>query len=178
VAKTRGKARDARHGQKAREHLIGLGEHALAYITELVHRRPKVWIRDVDQLHDLLERHERDNLAAPPGHVAGSQQVVKVSEFITQKFPEPTYYGWFARAKPCSMLYGSASSRLRSRPANCAGSRTHTASSPVRPPQSMLNSRDIHVLKKLRSRAPVTHVRVGAQVARMAPTAISLVRWS
>ena len=40
-----------------REHLIGLGEHALAYITELVHRRPKVWIRDVDHLHDMLERH-------------------------------------------------------------------------------------------------------------------------
>nr|HEX4319154.1 hypothetical protein [Kofleriaceae bacterium] len=49
-------------GQRAkrymkREHLIGLGEHALAYITELVHRRPKVWIRDVDHLHDMLERH-------------------------------------------------------------------------------------------------------------------------
>ena len=40
-----------------REHLIGLGNDALAYITELVFRRPKVWIRDVDHLHDLLERH-------------------------------------------------------------------------------------------------------------------------
>jgi len=40
-----------------REHLVGLGEPALAYITELVHRRPKVWIRDVDELHDLLEVH-------------------------------------------------------------------------------------------------------------------------
>jgi transposase len=47
-----------------REHLIGLGEHALAYITELVHRRPKVWIRDVDQLHDLLERYGDDALRA------------------------------------------------------------------------------------------------------------------
>lgn len=40
-----------------REHLVGLGEDALAYITEVVHRRPKVWLRDVDELHDLLEAH-------------------------------------------------------------------------------------------------------------------------
>jgi transposase len=40
-----------------REHLVGLGEDALAYITEVVHRRPKVWINDVDELHDLLELH-------------------------------------------------------------------------------------------------------------------------
>jgi transposase len=40
-----------------REHLVGLGEDALAYITEVVHRRPKVWISDVDELHDLLETH-------------------------------------------------------------------------------------------------------------------------
>lgn len=46
----------ARHYLK-REHLIALGNNALAYITELVFRRPKVWIRDVDHLHDLLERH-------------------------------------------------------------------------------------------------------------------------
>jgi hypothetical protein len=40
-----------------REHLLALGEHALVYITEIVHRRPRVWIRDVDRLHDLLELH-------------------------------------------------------------------------------------------------------------------------
>jgi hypothetical protein len=40
-----------------REHLIGLGDVALNYITEIVHRRPQVWLRDVDRLHDLLERH-------------------------------------------------------------------------------------------------------------------------
>lgn len=47
-------------GQRAkryakREHLLALGDDALTYITELVHRRPKVWIRDIDELHDLLE---------------------------------------------------------------------------------------------------------------------------
>jgi hypothetical protein len=49
-------------GQRAkrymkREHLTRLGEHAVAYITELVHRRPKIWIRDIDRMHDMLERH-------------------------------------------------------------------------------------------------------------------------
>lgn len=40
-----------------REHLVGLGGGALAYITELVHRRPRVWLRDVDHLHVLLDHH-------------------------------------------------------------------------------------------------------------------------
>jgi transposase len=49
-------------GQRAkrylkREHLTQLGEDAVAYITELVHRRPKIWIRDIDRMHDMLERH-------------------------------------------------------------------------------------------------------------------------
>lgn len=50
------------HGKRAkrytkREHLLDLREEALAYITEIVHRRPKVWDRHVDELHDLLEVH-------------------------------------------------------------------------------------------------------------------------
>ena len=40
-----------------REHLLELGACALEYLTELTHRRPGVWIRDVARLHDLLERH-------------------------------------------------------------------------------------------------------------------------
>jgi transposase len=49
-------------GQRAqrymkREHLVGLGGAALAYLTELVHRRPRVWIRDVDRLHELLAHY-------------------------------------------------------------------------------------------------------------------------
>lgn len=45
-----------------REHLLGLGRFALEYLTELTHRRPGVWIRDVARLHDLLERHGDDAL--------------------------------------------------------------------------------------------------------------------
>ena len=40
-----------------REHLLELGPCALEYLTELTHRRPRVWVRDVARLHDLLERH-------------------------------------------------------------------------------------------------------------------------
>ena len=47
-----------------REHLLGLGHCALDYLTELTHRRPRVWIRDVARLHDLLERHGDDALRA------------------------------------------------------------------------------------------------------------------
>ncbi len=40
-----------------REHLLALGEPALLYLTELTHRRPGVWIRDVERLHALLQEH-------------------------------------------------------------------------------------------------------------------------
>jgi transposase len=49
-------------GQRAkryleREHLLALGQPALDYLTALTHRRPRLWVRDVHQLHDLLQRH-------------------------------------------------------------------------------------------------------------------------
>jgi len=40
-----------------REHLLGVGRVALDYLTELTHRRPMVWLRDVDRLHELLQEH-------------------------------------------------------------------------------------------------------------------------
>lgn len=40
-----------------REHLLALGSAALEYLTELTHRRPRVWVRDVERLHDLLQQH-------------------------------------------------------------------------------------------------------------------------
>lgn len=38
-----------------RQHLIDLGATALAYLTELTHRRPRTWIHEVERLHDLLQ---------------------------------------------------------------------------------------------------------------------------
>jgi transposase len=45
-----------------REHLLGLGHAALEYLTELTHRRPRVWIHDVSRLHHLLEQYGDDAL--------------------------------------------------------------------------------------------------------------------
>lgn len=47
-----------------REHLLALGKPALEYLTELTHRRPRLWVRDVHQLHELLQRHGADTLRA------------------------------------------------------------------------------------------------------------------
>jgi transposase len=46
-----------------RQHLIETGEAALAYLTELVHRRPDAWLADVDRLHALLGEHGAAKMA-------------------------------------------------------------------------------------------------------------------
>ena len=38
-----------------RQHLLELGPPALAFLTELVHRRPRTWLADVERLHALLQ---------------------------------------------------------------------------------------------------------------------------
>lgn len=45
-----------------REHLLELGPVAVEYLTELTHRRPRIWIRDVDHLHTLLAAYGADAL--------------------------------------------------------------------------------------------------------------------
>ncbi len=40
-----------------RQHLIDLGPAALAYLTELTHRRTRTWVHDVERLHELLQAH-------------------------------------------------------------------------------------------------------------------------
>lgn len=40
-----------------RQHLLDLGAAALAYLTELTHRRPRTWITEVERLHALLQTH-------------------------------------------------------------------------------------------------------------------------
>ncbi len=54
VAAVSGK-RTKRHLQ--RQHLLAIGPEALAYSTELTHRRPGVWLGDIDRLHDLLQTY-------------------------------------------------------------------------------------------------------------------------
>jgi class 3 adenylate cyclase len=40
-----------------REHLLQLGPEAHEYLTELVHRRPRIWSADVEDFHELLQTH-------------------------------------------------------------------------------------------------------------------------
>jgi len=47
-----------------REHLLALGGSALEYLTEITHRRPRLWARDVHQLHELLQLHGTEPLRA------------------------------------------------------------------------------------------------------------------
>jgi len=47
-----------------REHLLALGRPALEYLTELTYRRPRLWVRDVHQLHGLLQSHGAETLRA------------------------------------------------------------------------------------------------------------------
>jgi transposase len=40
-----------------RQQLLDLGEPVFRYLTEIVHRRPKEWIGEVDRLHEILQKH-------------------------------------------------------------------------------------------------------------------------
>lgn len=39
-----------------RQHLFECGESAVRFLTELVHRSPRLWAAEIDPLHDLLQR--------------------------------------------------------------------------------------------------------------------------
>lgn len=56
-----------------RQQLLDLGEPALIFLTEIVHRRPRLWIRDVDDLHDLLQTHGPDPLRRALAHSVETQ---------------------------------------------------------------------------------------------------------
>ena len=45
-----------------RQHLLELGGPALDYLTELTYRRPRLWTRDVERLHQLLAEHGSEPL--------------------------------------------------------------------------------------------------------------------
>lgn len=47
-----------------REHLLQVGPEAHEYLTELVHRRPRIWTVDVDSLHELLQTHGNERFRA------------------------------------------------------------------------------------------------------------------
>jgi len=50
-----------------REQLLRLGKETHAFLTELVHRRPRTWASDVDALFELLQAHGTDALQRATG---------------------------------------------------------------------------------------------------------------
>jgi hypothetical protein len=40
-----------------RQQLLDLGTPVFLYLTEIVHRRPKEWIGEVDRLYEILQKH-------------------------------------------------------------------------------------------------------------------------
>jgi transposase len=45
-----------------RQDLLDTGPSAATYLTEILHRRPNTWFREVDKLHELLQTHGPDSL--------------------------------------------------------------------------------------------------------------------
>src|SRR5690606_19880718 len=45
-----------------REQLLEVGQPALDFLTELVHRKPRTWARDVERLHELLVDYDKPAL--------------------------------------------------------------------------------------------------------------------
>ena len=66
-----------------REQLLRLGAVAARYLTELVHRRPRIWTDDVEQLFEMLQGHGEDKLIAALEHalvedVFGAEYVARL----------------------------------------------------------------------------------------------------
>ena len=78
-----------------REHLLQLGPDALAYLTELTHRRPQVWLRDIDRLHSLLATYGDDARRAAfargvAEHAIGAEYI---AHFLADAVTTPTSIG-------------------------------------------------------------------------------------
>jgi hypothetical protein len=70
-----------------REHLLALGPVALAYLTELTHRRPRIWLQDVDRLHGLLATYGEAALRAAFVRALADQAIGAeyVTHFVTEQ---------------------------------------------------------------------------------------------
>jgi transposase len=78
-----------------RQQLLELGEPAILYLTEIVHRRPRHWFEDVDRLHDILQRHGPELLRRAMEE--GLQEQIFTASYI-ERFLQPSLI--FAEAMP------------------------------------------------------------------------------
>lgn len=74
-----------------RQHLLDVGEPALAYLTELTHRRPRRWVHDVDRLHALLQERGPTALRTAFAHSLAAQ--VFGAEYIAHYLNTPHALG-------------------------------------------------------------------------------------
>jgi len=85
-----------------REHLLKLGPDALAYLTELTHRRPQVWLRDIDRLHTLLATYGDDAMRAALArgvaeHAIGAEYI---AHFLADAVTTPARIGGDSTGHP------------------------------------------------------------------------------
>lgn len=69
-----------------RQHLLELGPVVHEYLTELTHRRPRLWVRDVEQLHALLQTHGAPALSQ--AFAAALAARVFGAEYVAHYVPE------------------------------------------------------------------------------------------
>jgi hypothetical protein len=63
-----------------RQHLLEVGVSAHSYLTELTHRRPRLWVRDVERLHALLQQYGAPAMRAAFEHTL--QERIFGAEYI------------------------------------------------------------------------------------------------
>jgi hypothetical protein len=75
-----------------REHLLKLGPEALTYLTELTHRRPQVWLRDIDRLHTLLAAYGDDAMRGALARGVAEQAIGAeyIAHFLAETVITPT----------------------------------------------------------------------------------------
>jgi transposase len=75
-----------------REHLLKLGPEALAFLTELTHRRPQVWLRDIDRLHTLLATYGDEAMRAALARAVGEHAIGAeyITHFLAEAVTTPT----------------------------------------------------------------------------------------
>jgi transposase len=75
-----------------REHLLKLGPEALTYLTELTHRRPQVWLRDIDRLHTLLATYGDEAMRAALARGVAEQAIGAeyITHFLAETIATPT----------------------------------------------------------------------------------------
>lgn len=71
-----------------RQHLLDLGTAALAYLTELTHRRPRTWTPEVERLHALLQTH--GEAALRTAFARGLAEQAIGAEYIAHYLGTPT----------------------------------------------------------------------------------------